>query len=163
MNLKSPVDLGPVVERLDHVSVGVSTIRGALTLVSLLGGEFRDGGDSESGGFRWVQFDLPGAAKLELITPLATAPANNFLARFLADNGEGIHHLTLKVSDIHAAVARAQSLGHTVVGVDVSNPGWKEAFIHPRSANGVLVQLAEWTDGPVSGRQLTDVIGEGTQ
>ncbi len=160
MNLNTPFDLGDIVERFDHVSIAVTDIRRALPLAAMLGGEFRDGGDSRLGQFRWVQFDLPGSAKLELITPLEQVATDNFLVRFLQANGEGVHHITLKVTDINDAIGRAERLGLQVVGIDLSNPSWQEAFIHPKSANGVLVQLAEWRDGPVSGRTLEDVVGE---
>lgn len=151
-------DLGDIVERFDHVSVGVHDINTALPLVGLLGGVFRDGGNSMLAQFRWAQFDLPGPAKLELIQPLDPDDDHNFLVRFLELSGEGIHHVTLKVTDLEVAVARAIEAGLTVVGVNESNPTWKEAFVHPRSLNGVLVQLAEWVDGPPSGRTLDDVL-----
>jgi len=57
-----------------------------------------------------------------------------------------MHHLTFKVSDIGRAVARARELGFTVVGFDDSEEDWKEAFVHPASAHGVLIQLAEFPD-----------------
>ena len=160
MNLNAPIDLGAVVERFDHISIAVYDIRGALPLVGMLGGEFRDGGDNQPGQFRWVQFNLPGAAKLELITPLDPTAADNFLVRFLDTNGEGAHHITLKVTDIKDAIRTAAELGLEVVGVDLSNPKWQEAFIHPKSANGVLVQLADWSDGAVSGKTLDEVLAD---
>ncbi|MEA2003127.1 MAG: VOC family protein [Actinomycetota bacterium] len=152
--------LGDVIERFDHVSVAVRDIRAALPLVELMAGQFRDGGNNQSGEFRWVQFDLPGAGKLEMIEPLDHQDTNNFLVRFLDANGDGIHHVTLKVTSIEAAIECARGLGMEVVGVDLSYESWKEAFIHPKSANGVLVQIAEWIDQPASGRKLEDVIGE---
>jgi methylmalonyl-CoA/ethylmalonyl-CoA epimerase len=141
------------------VSVGVHSIVKAQATVALLSGRFRDGGDSLAGRFRWVQFDLPGPSKLEMIEPLDPDDSDNFLVRFLASSGEGIHHVTLKVTDIQLAVARAIELGMVVVGVNTGHEAWKEAFVHPRSANGVLVQLAEWTDGAPSGKTLADVVG----
>lgn len=162
MNLNPPIDLGAVVERFDHLSIAVSNIRGALPLVGMLGGKFRDGGDSQPGQFRWVQFDLPGTAKLELITPLDPTAADNFLVRFLDTNGEGAHHITLKVTDIKDAIRTAEGLGLKVVGVNLSNPNWREAFIHPKSANGVLVQLAEWPDGALSGKTLDEFLEDET-
>jgi len=156
-------DLGDVIERFDHVSVAVHDIHAALPLVALLAGQFRDGGNDASGAFRWVQFDLPGSGKLEMIEPLDTSDSANFLVRFLKANGEGIHHVTLKVTDIELAVERAVGLGLRVVGSDFTNEDWKEAFIHPKSASGVLVQIAEWTDSPASGRRLEDVVGQGTR
>lgn len=161
---ESPLpELGDVIERFDHVSVAVNSIRAALPLVTLLEGRFRDGGDHVAGGFRWIQFLLPGAGKLELIEPLDAAATDNFLVRFLETNGEGIHHVTLKVSDLNEAVMRATDLGLDVVGVDLSHPDWKEAFVHPNSASGVLVQIAEWTDLPPPNRQLEDVLDAVTE
>lgn len=143
--------LEDLVERFDHVSAAVWDIDGALPMVEVMGGRYRNGGDSARGGFRFAQFRLPGGAKLELIQPLDGAGPDHFLVRFLRSRGEGIHHLTFKVLDLHRAVARARDLGFDVVGVDDSDPGWKEAFVHPRSAHGVLIQLAEWEDGPEPG------------
>ena len=137
-----------MIERFDHVSIGVRDIKAALPLVRLLGGELFDGGDSVDARFRWVQFTLPGGGKLELIAPLPGAAADHFLVRFLESRGEGVHHLTLKVSDIGRAIEQARDLGFTLVAIDLSHEHWKEAFVHPRSASGVLVQLAAWDDTP---------------
>ncbi|MDX2343145.1 MAG: VOC family protein [Acidimicrobiia bacterium] len=163
MNQQLAPDLGDVVERFDHVSVAVRDIRGTLPLVALLNGQFCDGGDSGSGDFRWVQFDLPGSGRLELITPLSSADSDNFLVRFLDTSGEGLHHITLKVTDLDQAIARATELGLDVVGVNCSDPAWKEAFVHPKSANGVLVQIAEWQDGPATRQTLAEFLSDGLQ
>ncbi|HEX9855953.1 MAG TPA: VOC family protein [Acidimicrobiia bacterium] len=142
----APADLGSVVERFDHLSVAVWDITAARRLVDLMGGEVKDGGDASAKGFRWIQFDLPGSCRLEMIQPLDRADSNNFLVRFLERHGEGVHHVTLKVSDIHQAIERAANAGFDVVGVDLAGANWKEAFLHPKSAHGVVIQLAEWVD-----------------
>jgi len=100
---------------------------------------------SHAGDFRWIQFDLPGQGRLEMISPIVE-DGENFLNRYLDEHGEGLHHLTFKVTDIGKAVARAKELGFTVVGFNDSDPDWKEAFVHPASAHGVLIQLAEFED-----------------
>lgn len=133
------------VERFDHVAVALWDVATMLPSVELLGGRYRNGGDVHGAGFRWVQFHLPGAGKLELLQPLDVEDESNFLVRFLRTRGEGVHHLTFKVTDLPAAVAEARDRGLEVVGVDTSG-SWKEAFIHPASNHGVLVQLAEWDD-----------------
>lgn len=154
-----PDGLGDLVERFDHLCVAVHSIAGAASLVRLMGGALVDGGDSPKGRFRWVQFCLPGGSKLEMIEPLPDAGPENFLVRFLKTGGEGLHHVTLKVTDLTAAIARAGELGFDVVGVDTSGSNWKEAFVHPKTANGVLVQLAQWDDLPDrEGLELTDIL-----
>jgi methylmalonyl-CoA/ethylmalonyl-CoA epimerase len=135
--------LGSVIERFDHVSMAVADIEAAAPLIALLGGTYFDGGTNSWGNFRWAQYHLPGTGRLELIAPLDSDP-HHFIQRFLAERGEGLHHLTFKVYDIEQAVARATEMGFTVTGFDDRLPDWKEAFIHPKSAHGVLIQFAEF-------------------
>lgn len=157
MQYEIPRGLDDVIERVDHISVAVHDIAAALPLVGLLGGTFHDGDVAPEGGFTWIQFDLPGA-RLEMIAPTDAEDRDNFLVQFLERNGEGLHHVTLKVTDIELAIARSGDLGMDVVQINLSNPSWKEAFVHPRTAHGVLIQLAEWTDGTGSGRTIDQVI-----
>jgi methylmalonyl-CoA/ethylmalonyl-CoA epimerase len=112
---------------------------GAGLFRDVLGAEFLYGADDVEQGFRYVQYRLPGGGKLELVTPLG----DGFLARFLETHGEGLHHVTLKVDDLTAQLGRLEAAGIHPVLVDMSDPDWREAFLHPRDAHGVLVQLAE--------------------
>ncbi len=142
----SPIeDLEAVVERFDHVSMAVIDIDATAPLIALLGGEYLDGGLSPKGDFRWVQYSLPGWGRLELISPVDHDP-DHFIRRFIDERGEGLHHLTFKVGNLTASTDRARELGFTVTGFDDTMDDWKEAFIHPKSAHGVLIQLAEFRD-----------------
>jgi hypothetical protein len=138
-------DLVEVVERFDHVSMAVAGFDGVERLIDLVGGTRIGGGYERGPDFHWVQYDLPHWGRLELIRTDSPDP-DHFINRFLALRGEGLHHLTFKVTDLDAAVRRAWLLGFDVVGIDDTNPDWKEAFVHPRSANGVLIQFAEFAD-----------------
>jgi catechol 2,3-dioxygenase-like lactoylglutathione lyase family enzyme len=86
--------------------------------------------------------DATEGMTVELLEPWDT-DRNDFLERFLTRNGEGPHHLTFKVPDLGTALERARSAGFAPVGIDMSDPEWKEAFLHPREAHGTVVQLAE--------------------
>ncbi len=141
-------ELGDVVERFDHFAVAVPDIAAALPMVELMQGRFRSGGDSTTGRFRWVQFFLPEAGKIELLQPLDGSDASHFLVRFLAERGPGLHHVTFKVRSLDAAVSRAEELGLEIVGRRSWGHRRSEAFVHPKSSNGVLVQLAEWKERP---------------
>jgi catechol 2,3-dioxygenase-like lactoylglutathione lyase family enzyme len=83
--------------------------------------------------------------KVEGLEPFSPE-TNDFLVRFLAAAGPGPHHLTFKVPDIEEAIDRARSAGHQPLGVDLSGAHWREAFLHPREAAGIVVQLA-WSSG----------------
>lgn len=83
-----------------------------------------------------------GSADIELLEPLDPGGA---LARFLADRGEGIHHIAFEVSDLGAALVRIKTAGLGVVG-EAPRPGAhgsRIAFLHPRYTHGVLVELVE--------------------
>lgn len=154
-----PVELAGVVERFDHLALAVADMRTAIPLLDLLGGTYRNGGHHPTQRFRWAQFDLASGPKIELIEPLDHGDSSHFLVRFLASRGEGPHHVTLKVTDIRKAVAAARELEYDVVGEDFSSPHWKEAFVHPRSSHGLLIQLAEWDDtAPDHRRPLDEVL-----
>jgi methylmalonyl-CoA/ethylmalonyl-CoA epimerase len=114
-----------------------------------------------TGRFRWAQWSLP-SGKPEMIAPRDSSDDTSFLVRFLERRGEGFHHITLSVVEIEAALDRATRLGLDIVGLDLGYEPWKEAFVHPRSASGLLIQLAEWTDREAStGRTLHDDLDEG--
>ena len=140
-----PMEVDGAIDRFDHVSMAVRDFNDVSPLLALLGAEYFDGGHADAGAFDWVQYTLPGGARLELIATDEDDPGH-FINRFLAERGPGLHHLTFRVDDITAAAAAARGAGFEVVGFDDRDAGWKELFLHPRTANGVLIQLAEFPE-----------------
>ena len=127
-------------ERFDHVAIGVHEIaRAAVLFRDILGGESVAGWDVPDEGFRFAQFRYPNHMKIELMEPLGDS---GFLPKFLAHRGEGVHHLTFRVKDIESKLDYLRSHGVEPVNV-VLEGRWKEAFVHPRQAHGVLIQLME--------------------
>jgi methylmalonyl-CoA/ethylmalonyl-CoA epimerase len=131
--------------RFDHIAIAVPSLAAAPTfLVGVLGGVPAFG--SNGGGFRFGQWRFANRGRIEVLEP---AGAESFLHRFLAAHGPGIHHVTFKVPSLAEACARAEGRGYTIVGYDDSHPSWKEAFLHPKQALGIVVQFAE--EGPRRG------------
>jgi len=132
-------------ERVDHVAVAVHRAKTAATLFrDILDGELVGGADVPGEGFRFIQYRYPNRMKVELLEPLGE---DGFLHRFLAHRGEGIHHLTFRVSDIESRLEVLRSRGIEPVHVLLDGT-WKEAFIHPRQGHGVLIQLMEMPGRP---------------
>jgi methylmalonyl-CoA/ethylmalonyl-CoA epimerase len=129
---------------LDHVALATRDVRDALDiLVGELGGTVLFGGHSI--GFRPMQVRLGDATdgmNIELLEPWEPEK-NDFLERFVTRHGAGPHHLTFKVDDLLAALERVRAAGYQPVNINLSDPEWKEAFLHPREAHGTVVQLAE--------------------
>jgi len=133
---------------LDHLAIGTPALTDGWELFGgLLGGTWAYGGDSP--GYWWGQLEFAAGPKIELLTPTG-GPDAAFLERFLASRGAGPHHLNFLVSDITEALARTRAFGIEPVGVSLDHPRWKEAFLHPRQAHGIVIQLAQQEGSPVS-------------
>lgn len=124
----------------DHVACGVHALAAIAPLLELgLGARTHRGGPNEA--FRGAQWAFAGEGRLELIEP--AGEPGGFLHRFLAAGGPRVHHVTFKVPDICAVRDRATALGYDVVGFNDSTASWKECFLHPKQAGGIVVQMAE--------------------
>jgi methylmalonyl-CoA/ethylmalonyl-CoA epimerase len=129
--------------RFDHIAMALHRMADATpVLVGELGGVPHHGGPS--GPYRFGQWSYAGGGRLEVLEPLGP---DGFLHRFLAQRGPGVHHVTFVVPDLDAACARARAHGYRIVGYDGSDPSWREAFLHPKEAQGIVVQFAESHEG----------------
>ncbi|PYN56846.1 MAG: hypothetical protein DMD92_15135 [Candidatus Rokuibacteriota bacterium] len=133
----------------DHIAIAVPRIADALPfVVGELGGAPAHGGPS--GAYTFGQWRFANGGVLEILEPLG---ADGFLHRFLAQRGPGIHHVTFRVPRLRPACDRAEAAGYTIVGHDDSNPEWQEAFLHPKQALGIVVQLAASEPAPRGARR----------
>jgi len=124
----------------DHIALGMPRIADAAPVLAGVLGGVPDGG-RPSGVFRWATWAYEGGGQIEVIEPMGD---DGFLHRFLAQRGPGVHHVTFKVPSTRAACDRARALGLNPVGFDDSDPGWVEAFLHPKESLGIVVQFAEF-------------------
>lgn len=143
---------------LDHVAIATHEVGELLdTLVGRLGTPVIFGGANI--GFRAMQVD-GGDLRIELLEPW-NVEASDFLARFLATNGEGPHHLTFKTDDIERELERTKDAGYHPVGVNLAVPFWKEMFIHPKEAGGTVIQIAQSAFGPLDFEREAGEFGPG--
>jgi methylmalonyl-CoA/ethylmalonyl-CoA epimerase len=138
--------------QLDHIAIATHRLTDAPALLAgVLGGIPFFGMDA--GVFRFGQWEFEGDGRIEILEPRG---ADGFLHRFLATRGPGIHHVTFKVPSLRDVCDRAESLGYGIVGENVANPYWKEAFLHPKDALGIVIQLAQAAGkGPTRGKWRT--------
>ena len=135
--------------RVDHVAIAVRDIEAALRFFEdhfpfALRRPAHAGWD---GTFSVASFYVNGY-KVELIQALPNR--NSFVERFIARRGEGLHHLSIDVDALDPYVAELEADGLRVVDKRALRNGAKTAFISPRSAFGVLIQL--WQPAPGSSR-----------
>lgn len=134
--------VAPMKAILDHVGIAVGDLAEALAFYrDALGLEIEPAEEVASQRVR-AHFVPVGQTSLELLE--ATAP-DSAIARFVGKRGPGLHHITLRVEDITAALAHLKSRGARLVD-ETPRPGAEGAlvaFIHPSSAHGVLVELKQ--------------------
>ena len=131
---------------LDHVGIAVADLRSALEFYRDALGLDVEG--SEEVGSQQVRahFVAAGTSSLELLEATAeTSP----IARYLGKRGPGLHHITLRVDDIQAALAQLKARGVRLIDERprAGAEGALVAFIHPASAHGVLVELKQGAAG----------------
>jgi methylmalonyl-CoA/ethylmalonyl-CoA epimerase len=148
----------------DHAAHAAPRIRDLLPLYAgQLGGEFLYGGDNVRVGYKGIVIGYARGGKVELLEPL---PGSSFFDSFFARNPlGGLHHLTFRVTDIRDSLERAQAAGFAMVGANFDHADWMEAFVHPRSGHGVLVQFVQApADFPrrAPGETLESVLGPET-
>jgi len=134
---------------LDHLAIGTPALADGWELFGgVLGGTWAYGMDSP--GYWWGQLEFAAGPKIELLTPAGGNDAA-FLERFLAARGAGPHHFNFLVTDIEDALTRIRAHGIEPVGVSLDNPYWQEAFLHPRAAHGIVIQVAQQAGAPPAG------------
>ena len=123
-----------------HVGIAVSSIHDAL-------GFYRDvlglspGNPETADGATIVSLHF-GAVDIELLEPrLPESP----IAKFLAKRGPGIHHICYRVPDLDAALARCKTAGYQLIDETPRRGagGRRIAFLHPKTTNGILLELTE--------------------
>lgn len=126
--------------RLDHTAHAAWDPQPLVRLYGeMLGGHLKQGSVTGK-GFAYIQFTFPHSSRIEVIYPTSKEPS--FLTAFLERHGERLHHLTYIVDDLRAEIARFREAGYRVVDEDLSDTHWQEAFLHPASTHGTLIQLA---------------------
>ncbi|MFN2266327.1 MAG: methylmalonyl-CoA epimerase [Anaerolineales bacterium] len=129
------------VKKINHIAIVVDHIEDSLSLWNILGlesGRIRDVPQHESR----VAFLPLGDLEIELVEPTSDSSG---IARYLAKHGPGLHHICIEVEDIDGVLATLEEKGIDLIygKPQSSDDGRKYAFIHPKSANGVLVELYE--------------------
>jgi methylmalonyl-CoA/ethylmalonyl-CoA epimerase len=129
--------------KINHVAIVVQDIDSALGFWQQAFGLTLDHIEEVPSQKSKVAFLPLGESEIELVQPTTT---DSGLAAFLEKRGEGLHHVCIEVEDIDAALAELKSKGIRLINeVPEELPGRKMAFIHPKAASGVLVELYQLT------------------
>jgi methylmalonyl-CoA/ethylmalonyl-CoA epimerase len=132
--------------KIHHIAIAVEDLDDALSFYrDALGADIGERKDVPDEGVE-IAFIPAGTSEIELMRPL---DPENTIGRFLQKRGEGIHHICLAVEDIKATIEHLEAGGAKMATQVRSHPdGTQYAFVHPKSARGVLIELYEEPSEP---------------
>lgn len=129
-------------QKIEHIGIAVKSLEVSnLIFKKLFGAPAYKQEEVESEGVK-TSFFMNGPNKIELLE--ATNP-DSPIAKFIEKKGEGIHHIAFAVKDIVAEIARLKQEGFIVLNETPKNgaDNKRVAFLHPKSTNGVLIELCQ--------------------
>jgi len=129
-------------QKIEHLGIAVSDLEKSKALFEKLLGNASYKDELVESENVLTSFFRNGPNKIELLQ--ATSP-DSAIAKFIEKRGEGLHHVAFAVQDIHAEMDRLKAEGFRLLS-DVPKKGADNkliCFIHPKSANGILVELCQ--------------------
>jgi methylmalonyl-CoA/ethylmalonyl-CoA epimerase len=131
-----------MINKIEHIGIAVKNIEKAnLIYTELLGvGPYKSEQVASEGVI--TSFFKTGESKIEL---LEGTSAESAITKFIEKRGEGMHHIAFDVDDIEAEMNRLKNSGFTLVSEKPMKGADNKlvCFVHPKSTNGVLVELCQ--------------------
>lgn len=129
-------------KKIEHIGIAVRDLEAAIAFYkNILGLKFLKEEIVESQAVK-IAFLKLGESKIELLEALNEESA---IAKFIKKNGEGIHHFAILVDSIEDKVEKMKAQGARLIGNKAVEgaDNMKIIFVHPKSTNGVLLELCE--------------------
>ena len=129
-------------KRLTHIGIAVKNLDNSSRVFSKLFGMNQSHTEEVAEQRVKAMFFKIGEGGVELLEP--TNP-DSTIAKYIEKRGEGVHHLSFEVDDIDAEIVRLKKEGFQMIDEKprVGADGFKIAFLHPKSTNGVLVEIGQ--------------------
>jgi len=129
---------------LDHLGIAVRSLADAKAIYEKLGLPLSPEELVPGENVRVVMVPV-GETRLELLEPTSD---DSVIAKFIANRGQGLHHISIRVPDLNGAVQKLKAAGTRLVSneIKIGAGGHRYVFIHPSSASGVLIELVEASD-----------------
>jgi methylmalonyl-CoA/ethylmalonyl-CoA epimerase len=128
--------------KIEHIGIAVKDLKASNALFARLLGSEAYKAEEVASEHVLTSFFQTGESKVELL--VATSP-DSPIAKFVEKKGEGIHHVAFEVADIRAEMQRLKSEGFQLLNEEPKRGADNKlvCFVHPKSANGVLVELCQ--------------------
>lgn len=130
------------VKRVEHIGIAVSNLAESEALFTKLFGKKSYKSETVESEGVTTQFYQLGETKIEL---LEATREDSAIAKYINKRGQGMHHIAYEVDDIYAEMKRLQEEGFQLL-MDEPKAGADNkliCFLHPKTTNGVLVELCQ--------------------
>ena len=148
-----------MISRIDHISLAVNDYEKARRFFTeILGAVSGTAAEDDQMKYFWNIFSIGDLSRIELIAPTGEG---SFLDNFLKDKKDGgVHHITMETPDIYQAKKHLDENGIPYFGFKEYGNAWKEFFIHPKDAFGILIQIAEMNPNDYLGESVKFTSGQ---
>ena len=129
-------------DKIEHIGIAVNDLAASnIVFEKILGTPHYKIEEVASEGVR-TSFFQSGPNKIELLEAISD---DSPIAKFLEKKGEGVHHIAFSVADIKAEISRLKTEGFVVLNEEPKRGADNKwvAFLHPKSTNGVLIELCQ--------------------
>jgi methylmalonyl-CoA epimerase len=133
-----------MIKRVHHIGIAVNNLTESVALFEKLLGIKAEVHAAPCQKVTEALFKIGGEVEIDLLEPLGQ---DSTVAKFLEKRGEGLHHIALEVEDVNAELKEMEKKGIQLID-KAGRPGvaGQIGFLHPKSANGVLLELIEPKD-----------------
>jgi methylmalonyl-CoA/ethylmalonyl-CoA epimerase len=130
-----------MIKRVHHIGIAVKNLKESTALFEKLLGVKAEIHLAPSQGVTEACFKLGDEVEIDLLEPMGE---DSTVAKFLEKRGEGLHHIALEVEDINVGLKEMETKGIQLIDKE-GRPGvaGQIGFLHPKSTNGVLMELIE--------------------
>jgi len=127
--------------KIDHIGIAVKNLEEAVKTFESLGLKVKEIEEVKEQKVKVAMFPV-GESRIELLEATAEDSA---IAKFIANRGEGIHHIAINVENIERSLEHARKAGIKLIDEKprIGAGGKKVAFLHPKSVHGVLLEFVE--------------------
>ncbi len=131
-----------MIKKIEHIGIAVKSIQHSNELFKKLFGKEHYKVEAVASEGVSTSFFMLGETKIEL---LEATNMDSAIAKFIEKKGEGIHHIAYEVDDIYAEMERLKTEGFEVLNKEPKQGADNKLifFLHPKSTNGVLVELCQ--------------------
>ena len=135
-----------MIKKVEHIGIAVKNINDSNELFLKLFGKKHYQVEKVESEQVSTSFFMVGDTKIELLESTSSTSA---ISNFIDKRGEGIHHIAFEVDDIYAEMERLKAEGFLLIAEEPKKGADNKlvCFLHPKSTNGILVELCEEMKG----------------